>query len=154
MYRSSRPELLCKKVLLEISQNSQENTCARVSFLIKLKAKACNFIKKETLAQVFSREFFKISKNTFFHRTPLLAVSMCIPSFILDFCFILVASNTVIWACLFGAHRFKLEVENFIFHVVVFFRKTFQVWHGNSCFVLHKKILGLIFFLILFSCST
>ena len=25
-----------KKVLLEISQNSQENTCSRVSFLIKL----------------------------------------------------------------------------------------------------------------------
>ena len=31
-------------MLLEISQNSQENTCARVSFLIKLQA--CNFIKK------------------------------------------------------------------------------------------------------------
>ena len=27
---------------------------------------ACNFIKKETLAQVFSREFCEISKNTFF----------------------------------------------------------------------------------------
>ena len=27
-----------KKVLLEISQNSQENTCARASFLIKLQA--------------------------------------------------------------------------------------------------------------------
>ena len=27
-----------KKVLLEISQNSQKNTCARVSFLIKLQA--------------------------------------------------------------------------------------------------------------------
>ena len=27
-----------KKVFLEISLNSQENTCARVSFLIKLKA--------------------------------------------------------------------------------------------------------------------
>ena len=27
-----------KLVLLEISQNSQENTCARVSFLIKLQA--------------------------------------------------------------------------------------------------------------------
>ena len=27
-----------KKLLLEISQNSQENTCARVSFLIKLQA--------------------------------------------------------------------------------------------------------------------
>ena len=28
--------------------------------------KACNFIKKETLAQVFSCEFCEISKNTFF----------------------------------------------------------------------------------------
>ena len=30
-----------------------------------------NFIKKETLAQVFSCEFCEISKNTFFYRTPL-----------------------------------------------------------------------------------
>ena len=58
-----------KTVFLEISQNSQENTCARVSFLIKLQA-ACNFIKKETLAQVFSCEFYEISKNTFSYRTP------------------------------------------------------------------------------------
>ena len=55
-----------KKVFLEISQNWQENTCAIVSFLIKLQAEACNFIKKETLAQVFSCQFCKISKNTFF----------------------------------------------------------------------------------------
>ena len=39
---------------LEISQNSRENSCARVSFLIKFQAK---FIKKEILAQVFSYEF-------------------------------------------------------------------------------------------------
>ena len=33
------PEVFCKKkVFLEISQNPQENTCARVSFLIKLQA--------------------------------------------------------------------------------------------------------------------
>ena len=32
----------------------------------KQKPKACNFIKKETLAQVFSCEFCEISKNTFF----------------------------------------------------------------------------------------
>ena len=38
-------------------QNSQENTCTRVSFLIK-------FIKKETLAQVLSCEFCEICKNT------------------------------------------------------------------------------------------
>ena len=30
--------VLCKKVFLEISQNSDENACARVSFLIKLQA--------------------------------------------------------------------------------------------------------------------
>ena len=53
-------------VFLEISQNSQESTCARVSFLIKLQAETCSFIKKETLAQVFSCEFYEISKNTFF----------------------------------------------------------------------------------------
>ena len=34
------------------------------SFLIKLQA--CSFIKKETLAQVFSCEFCEISKNIFF----------------------------------------------------------------------------------------
>ena len=58
-----------KKVFLEISQNSKENTCTTVSFLIKLQA--CNFIKKDNLAQVFSCEFCEISQNTFFYRTPL-----------------------------------------------------------------------------------
>ena len=37
-----------ENLFLEISQNSQENTCARVSFLIKLQASTCNFIKKKT----------------------------------------------------------------------------------------------------------
>ena len=32
-----------KKVFLEISQNSQENTCARIYFLIRLQAQAYNF---------------------------------------------------------------------------------------------------------------
>ena len=36
--------------------------CARVS---SCRAEACNFIKKETLAQVFSCEFCEISNNTF-----------------------------------------------------------------------------------------
>ena len=42
-----------KKVLLEISKNSQENTCASVSLLRKLQA------------QVFSCEFCEISKEIF-----------------------------------------------------------------------------------------
>ena len=44
LYRSSLPELFCKKKV----------------------ARACNFIKKESLTQVFSYEFCEISKNTFF----------------------------------------------------------------------------------------
>ena len=45
-----------------MSQNSQENTCARVSFLIKVQA-SCNYIKKEIVAQVFFCEFCEIFKN-------------------------------------------------------------------------------------------
>ena len=66
LFRSSRPEVFCKKVFLKISQNSQENICARVSFFIRLQAEACNFIKKENLTQVFSYEFCENFNNTFF----------------------------------------------------------------------------------------
>ena len=56
-------------MFLEISQNSQENTCvAPVS-----ESQACNFMKKETLAQVLSSEFCEISKNTFFRTLPVAA---------------------------------------------------------------------------------
>ena len=51
-----------KKGFLQILQNSQENTYARVSFLIKLQA----WIKREALAQVLSCEFCKSFRNTFF----------------------------------------------------------------------------------------
>ena len=47
-----------ENMFLEISQNSQENTCARVSFLIKL----------QTFCEIF--------KNTFFYRTPPVAASV------------------------------------------------------------------------------
>ena len=53
-----------KKVLLEILQNWQENTSARIS------GQACI---KEILAQVFSCEFCKIFKNTFSYRAPSVA---------------------------------------------------------------------------------
>ena len=63
-----------KKVFLEISQNSQENTCASL-FSNKVAGLACNLIKKEALAQVFSNEFCEISKNTFSYRTLPVAAS-------------------------------------------------------------------------------
>ena len=61
-----------RKVFLEISQNSQENTY----FFNKKKPEACNFIMKETLAQVFSCELCEISRNTFLHRTPLVVACL------------------------------------------------------------------------------
>ena len=56
--RSSHRRCSVKKALLEIWQNSLQNTCARVSFLK-------NFVKKETLAQVFSCEFRKFLRTSF-----------------------------------------------------------------------------------------
>ena len=62
-FRSSHGRCSVKTVILKISQNSQENTCAKVSFLMKLQASTC---KKETLAQVSSCELCEISKSTYF----------------------------------------------------------------------------------------
>ena len=71
-FTSSQPEVICKKkVFLKISQNSQENNCAWVSFLKKLE-----LLKKKTLAQVFSCEFWKIYKNTFSYRASRVAASV------------------------------------------------------------------------------
>ena len=58
--------VLLKNKFLKVLQNSEESTCARVSFLLKLQTEACNFINKVTLAQVYSCEFGEIFKNTFF----------------------------------------------------------------------------------------
>ena len=56
------PELLCKKVILEISRNSQENTCARDSFLIKLQVsglKTVTLLKKNLCHKCFPVNFGK-----------------------------------------------------------------------------------------------
>ena len=57
------PKIPFFKQILEIVQDRYLNN------------QVCNFIKKETLAQVFSSEFYEIFKNTFFYRTPLMAAS-------------------------------------------------------------------------------
>ena len=57
IFRSSHQKCSVKKgVLINFAKFAGEH----------LEAEACNFIKKETLAQVFFRESFEISKNTFF----------------------------------------------------------------------------------------
>ena len=49
--------------------------CSIKKMFLKISHYACNFIKKETLAQVFSCEFCAISKNTFFTEQLRTAVS-------------------------------------------------------------------------------
>ena len=62
--RGSRPQVFCEKgVLRNLVKFTGKHLCQSLC--------ACNFIKKETLAQVFSSEFCEISKNIFFYRTPL-----------------------------------------------------------------------------------
>ena len=51
-------------MFLEISQNSQENTCARFPFLIKLQA-LTYFNKKEILARASACNFIKSNLVTF-----------------------------------------------------------------------------------------
>ena len=48
-----RPKVYFKKLFLKISQNSQENTRAKTSVLIKLLAETINFIKGNSGAGVF-----------------------------------------------------------------------------------------------------
>ena len=45
-----------------------------------LRPKACNFIKKETLAQVFSCEFYEVYKNVFFTEHVWATASAYLPS--------------------------------------------------------------------------
>ena len=71
--------VLKEKTFLEISQNLQENICARVLFF-KRKLQA-----SETLAQVFSCEYGTLSKNTSFMEYLLAIASVDRSLFIVDF---------------------------------------------------------------------
>ena len=74
IFRSSRPDVFCKKgVLRNLAKFIGKHLCQGLFF-----NKAAGLSpEKEALAQVFSCEFCKISKNThLFHRTPLVAASV------------------------------------------------------------------------------
>ena len=70
---SSRPEVFCKKgALRNFGKFTGKHLCQSPFFN---KVAGCNFIKKETMTQLFSCEFCEISKNTFSHRIPPLGAS-------------------------------------------------------------------------------
>ena len=69
------PEVLCKEaVLRNFAKFTEKHLCQRLFFnkVAGQRPKAYDFIKKEFLAQVFSREFCEISKNTLSYRALLL----------------------------------------------------------------------------------
>ena len=72
MQRSSWPEFFCKKCALRNFAEFKGKHLCHSLFFNKVSG---NFIKKKTLAQVFSCEFCEISKSTFFYRTPPVAAS-------------------------------------------------------------------------------
>ena len=79
MCKISHPQVFCKKV--QNFAKFTENYLCRVCFLIKLQASGLHFIKKETLAQVFSREFWEIFKNIFFSVHLQATASVCLNTF-------------------------------------------------------------------------
>ena len=71
--RSSHRRCSVKKgVLRNFTKLTGKHLCQSL-FFNKVVGQACNFIKKETLAQVFSCKFCEICKNTFSYRTALVA---------------------------------------------------------------------------------
>ena len=66
MFRSSHPQVFCKKgVLRNFAKFTGKHLCQGLFF--NKYPDACNFIKKKTLVQVSSCEFCEISKNAFIH---------------------------------------------------------------------------------------
>ena len=55
-----------ENVFLEISQNPQENTCARVSSLTKLKARPGTLLKKRLWHMCFPVNYAKFLRTPFF----------------------------------------------------------------------------------------
>ena len=58
-------EVFCQKVLLELSQYLQENTCARVSFLIKVRPWPGTLLKKRLWHRCFPVNLAKFLRTPF-----------------------------------------------------------------------------------------
>ena len=90
------PEVFYKKgVVRNFTKFIGKHLCLSLFFNKVAGLRPATFIKKETMAQVFSYEFCEISKNTFFHRTPLVAASMTSKTFFNYLFFIILHKNSM-----------------------------------------------------------
>ena len=64
------------ETLIILSTEAVPRKCSVKKVFLEISEEAYNFIKKETLTQVFSCEFCEVSKKTFSYRTPPVVVSM------------------------------------------------------------------------------
>ena len=69
IFRSSQQRCFVKKGVLEISQNSQESTCARVSFLIKLQVPPVTLLKKRLWRSCLPVNLAKFLRTPFSQNT-------------------------------------------------------------------------------------
>ena len=63
--RSSRPEVFCKKVFIEISQNSKENNCAKVFFSKAEGLRPATLLKKQPWRRYFPVNSAKFLRTHF-----------------------------------------------------------------------------------------
>ena len=74
-YRQKHPTEMFYNKSVHSKKFTVKNLCQRLLFNkvagLRLRPKARNFVKKESLAQVFSCELCKISKNIFVNKTDL-----------------------------------------------------------------------------------
>ena len=108
-----------KKVFLEIHEIHRKTPAPEPN--------ACNFIKKGTLAQVFSLRFCEISKNTFFYRTHLVA-ACAIQQHMNNICIFnssILNNFLILQALLICTKIFRKLSRKFIMFFILFIRKTF-----------------------------
>ena len=127
--RSGRPELFCKRVVLRnFAKLTGKHLCQSLFFNkvsgLRPVPEACNFIKNETMQQVFSCEFFEISKNSFSYRSdPVAASAKWINYFrftLKNFYFIR-RVHSLIFLC---HYNFSLGLEKNIFLLFSIFRSS------------------------------
>ena len=113
-FRSSRAEVFCKNVFLELSQNSQENTCARASFLVKWHTSSLQLyfiLKKRLWHSWFPANFTK------FLRTPVVAASVTYRNILINFMVTLFIRCKFKWAISvkYQLHLYMPRFQNFNF---------------------------------------